>query len=156
MLLAMTAGHSDRFAAEYARSRSALPSQAAMKPLRESRYDQCMDIDALQQRLAEFAAERDWEQFHSPKNLAMALAAEAGELVEVFQWLTETESANLDAAQKQAAAHELADVLIYLVRLADRLEVDLDIAVTDKIRINAGKYPVALAKGSAAKSSRRD
>jgi dCTP diphosphatase len=115
-----------------------------------------MDIDALQQRLAEFAAERDWEQFHSPKNLAMALAAEAGELVEVFQWLTETESANLDAAQKQAAAHELADVLIYLVRLADRLDVDLDAAVVDKIRINAEKYPVELVKGSAAKSSRRD
>ena len=109
-----------------------------------------MDIDALQQRLAEFAAERDWEQFHSPKNLAMALAAEAG------QWLTETESANLDATQKQAVAYELADVLIYLVRLADRLDIDLDVAVTDKIRINAEKYPVALAKGSAAKSSRRD
>jgi dCTP diphosphatase len=115
-----------------------------------------MDIDALQQRLAEFAAERDWEQFHSPKNLAMALAAESGELVEVFQWLTEAESANLDAAQKQAVAHELADVLIYLVRLADRLDVDLDVAVADKIRINAEKYPVALAKGSAAKSSHRD
>ena len=115
-----------------------------------------MDIDALQQRLAEFAAERDWGQFHSPKNLAMALAAEAGELVEAFQWLTETESANLDATQKQAVAYELADVLIYLVRLADRLDIDLDVAVTDKIRINAEKYPVALAKGSAAKSSRRD
>ena len=115
-----------------------------------------MDVDALQQRLAEFAAERDWEQFHSPKNLAMALAAEAGELLEVFQWLTEAESANLDAAQQQAVAHELADVLIYLVRLADRLDVDLDVAVSDKIRINAEKYPVALAKGSAAKSTRRD
>ena len=115
-----------------------------------------MDIDALQQRLADFAAERDWGQFHSPKNLAMALAAEAGELVEAFQWLTETESANLDATQKQAVAYELADVLIYLVRLADRLDVDLDVAVVDKIRINAEKYPAALVKGSAAKSSRRD
>jgi NTP pyrophosphatase (non-canonical NTP hydrolase) len=128
----------------------------AVKTIVRSRYDLRMDIDALQQRLAEFAAERDWEQFHSPKNLAMALAAEAGELVEVFQWLTETESANLDATQKQLAAHELADVLIYLVRLADRLEIDLDAVVTDKIRINAEKYPVELAKGSAAKSNRRD
>jgi len=115
-----------------------------------------MDIEALQKRLAEFAAERDWEQFHSPKNLAMAIAAEAGELVEVFQWLTEAESANLDATRKQAAAYELADVLIYLVRLADRLDVDLDVVVPEKIRINAEKYPVALAKGSAEKSTRRE
>jgi dCTP diphosphatase len=115
-----------------------------------------MDIDALKQRLAEFAAERDWEQFHSPKNLAMALAAEAGELVEQFQWLTESQSEDLDAAQKQAVAYELADVLIYLVRLADRLDVDLDVVVPEKIRINAEKYPVALAKGSAAKSKLRD
>ncbi|MCH5373289.1 MAG: nucleotide pyrophosphohydrolase [Planctomycetes bacterium] len=114
-----------------------------------------MDIDALQQRLADFAAERDWEQFHSPKNLVMALAAEAGELIEEFQWLTETESANLGTKQKQAVAHELADVLIYLVRLADRLDIDLDVAVADKIRINAEKYPVALAKGNAVKSNRR-
>jgi NTP pyrophosphatase (non-canonical NTP hydrolase) len=121
-----------------------------------SRYHLCMDIDALQKRLAEFAAERDWEKFHSPKNLAMALAAEAGELVEEFQWLTETESANLDAAQKQAVAYELADVMIYLVRLADQLDVDLDVVVPEKIRINAEKYPVALAKGNATKSNRRD
>lgn len=115
-----------------------------------------MDIGALQQRLAEFAAERDWEQFHSPKNLAMALAAEAGELVELFQWLTETESANLDAKKKQEVAYELADVLIYLLRLADRLDIDLDMVVPEKIRINADRYPVALAKGSAAKFPRRD
>ena len=115
-----------------------------------------MDIDALQKRLAEFAAERDWEQFHSPKNLAMALAAEAGELVEEFQWLTETESANLDPAKKQAVAHELADILIYLVRLADRVGVDLDVVVPEKIQINAEKYPVELAKGSAAKMNHRD
>lgn len=115
-----------------------------------------MDIDALQKRLADFASERDWEQFHSPKNLAMALAAEAGELVEEFQWLTEDQSANLDATKKQAVAHELADVLIYLVRLADRLDVDLDIAVAEKIRINAEKYPVELSRGSAVKSDRRD
>ena len=127
-----------------------------MNPAGRSRYDRRMDIDALQKRLAEFATERDWEQFHSPKNLAMALAAEAGELVEEFQWLTETESANLDPGKKQAVAHELADVLIYLLRLADRLGVDLEAVVPEKIRINAEKYPVALAKGSAAKMDHRD
>ncbi|HUF72250.1 MAG TPA: nucleotide pyrophosphohydrolase [Gammaproteobacteria bacterium] len=115
-----------------------------------------MDIEALQQKLREFAAERDWEQFHSPKNLAMALAAEAGELIEIFQWQSETESANPDPAQKTAVAHEVADVLIYLLRLADRLDIDLDVAVSDKMKINAEKYPVALSKGNATKADRRD
>jgi NTP pyrophosphatase (non-canonical NTP hydrolase) len=115
-----------------------------------------MDVPALQQQLARFSAERDWDQFHSPKNLAMALAAEAGELLEVFQWLSEAQSERLEPATKQAAAQELADVLIYLLRLADRLDVDLETAVADKIRINAAKYPVALAKGNATKASRRD
>jgi len=115
-----------------------------------------MDIEALQRKLGAFAAERDWEQFHSPKNLAMALAAEAGELIELFQWQSEAESANPDPVQKTAVAHELADVLIYLLRLADRLDIDLDAAVSDKIRINAEKYPVALSKGNATKADRRD
>ncbi|HSG64509.1 MAG TPA: nucleotide pyrophosphohydrolase [Gammaproteobacteria bacterium] len=115
-----------------------------------------MDIDALQEALAEFAAERDWGRFHSPKNLAMALAAEAGELLELFQWLTESESEQLDAERRTAVEHELADVLIYLLRLADRLDVDLDGAVARKIEINAAKYPVALAKGNATKYDRRD
>ena len=114
-----------------------------------------MDIRDLQQRLATFAADRDWEQFHSPKNLAMALAAEAGELLEVFQWLSEPQSERLDADQHRAAAHELADILIYLLRLADRLDVDLDAAVADKMQINAGRYPVELARGNAVKADRR-
>ena len=114
-----------------------------------------MDIDTLQRHLSDFAAERDWERFHSPKNLAMALAVE-GELLELFQWLTESESADLDAAQREAVEHELADVLIYLLRLADRLEVDLDAAVVRKMKINAEKYPVALARGNATKYDRRD
>ena len=120
------------------------------------RYDRRMDIHALQKALAEFAAERDWERFHSPKNLAMALAAEAGELLELFQWLSGPESEQLDAVQRAAVEHELADVLIYLLRLADRLDVDLDGAVARKLEINAAKYPVALAKGNATKYSRRD
>jgi len=115
-----------------------------------------MDIEALQRKLREFAAERDWEQFHSPKNLAMALAAEAGELLELFQWQSEIESADPGPARKTAVTHELADVLIYLLRLADRLDIDLDAAVIDKLRINAEKYPVALSKGNATKADRRD
>lgn len=115
-----------------------------------------MDIEAVQRRLGAFAAERDWEQFHSPKNLAMALAAEAGELIEIFQWQSETESANPDPAQKTAIAHELADVLIYLLRLADRLAIDLDAAVVEKMKINAEKYPIALSKGNATRADRRD
>jgi dCTP diphosphatase len=115
-----------------------------------------MDIEALQQRLAEFAAERDWEQFHSPKNLAMALAGEAGELLELFQWLTEVESAEIDEDLRVAVGHELADVMIYLLRLADRLGIDLEASVAAKMKINAEKYPVALAKGKATKSTRRD
>jgi NTP pyrophosphatase (non-canonical NTP hydrolase) len=115
-----------------------------------------MDIDALQKKLAEFAQERDWEQFHSPKNLAMALAAEAGELLEVFQWLSEKDSAQLDPSRRRAAEGELADVLIYLLRLADRLNIDLDVAVAVKMQINSERYPVALAKGNATKYNRRD
>ena len=115
-----------------------------------------MDIEALQRKLAEFSAERDWDQFHSPKNLAMALTAEAGELLEIFQWLSEEASSDLSPAQRQAAEHELADVLIYLLRLADRLNIDLDAAVAVKMQINAEKYPVALARGSATKYDRRD
>lgn len=115
-----------------------------------------MDIDALQQKLAAFSAERDWDPFHSPKNLAMALAAESGELLEIFQWLSEEASANLSPAQRTAAEHELADVLIYLLRLADRLNIDLDAAVAVKMAINAEKYPVALARGNATKYDQRD
>jgi NTP pyrophosphatase (non-canonical NTP hydrolase) len=121
------------------------------------KYDvRTMDIDTLQQKLSDFAAERDWDRFHSPKNLAMALAAEAGELLELFQWLSEPESAALDGAERMAVEHELADVLIYLLRLADRLDVDLDAAVERKMQINAEKYPVAISKGNATKYSRRD
>jgi dCTP diphosphatase len=108
-------------------------------------------FDDLRRRLAEFAAERDWERFHSPKNLAMALAAEAGELLEHFQWLTEEQSAALAPEQREAVALELADIQLYLVRLADRLGIDLIEAAHRKIGINAGKYPVEKARGLARK-----
>ena len=112
-----------------------------------------MNIDDLAARLRAFARERDWEQFHAPKNLAMALAVEAAELMEHFQWLTEEQSAALSQAAKEQAAAELADVFIYTVRLADRLGVDLEPAVEAKILANAAKYPVEKSRGSAKKYS---
>lgn len=105
----------------------------------------------LRDALRAFADERDWNQFHSPKNLAMALIAEAGELVEHFQWMTEAQSAQLSLQQREEVALELADVLLYLVRLADRLDIDLAQAATKKIEINAEKYPAERARGSAKK-----
>lgn len=108
-------------------------------------------LEALAAALRAFAAARDWEQFHSPKNLAMAMAVEAGEVMEHFQWLSEEASADLPADKHDAVEAELADVLIYLVRLADRLGVDLLAAAGRKLAHNAAKYPVALAKGSAKK-----
>jgi NTP pyrophosphatase (non-canonical NTP hydrolase) len=108
-------------------------------------------FDDLRQRLAAFAAERDWDQFHSPKNLAMALAAEAGELLEHFQWLTEAQSAALTDAARDEVALELADILLYLVRISDKLGVDLVEAAHRKIGLNELKYPAELARGSARK-----
>jgi dCTP diphosphatase len=108
-------------------------------------------FEDLQRRLAEFAAERDWDPFHSPKNLAMALAAEAGELLEHFQWLTEEQSATLAPEALEAVALELADIQLYLVRLADKLQINLVEAAHRKIEINAGKYPAAKARGTARK-----
>jgi NTP pyrophosphatase (non-canonical NTP hydrolase) len=110
-------------------------------------------LDQLRDALRQFAAERDWDQFHSPKNLASALAVEAAELLERFQWLTEDESRRLSAADLARVREELADVLNYLVRLADKLDVDLLEAARDKIRLNAVKYPAEKARGSARKYS---
>jgi dCTP diphosphatase len=112
-----------------------------------------VNLADLSARLREFAAERDWEQFHAPKNLAMALAVEAAELMEHFQWLTERESAELPAGKRLEAAAELADVFIYTVRLADRLGVDLAEAVEAKIRVNAERYPIAKSRGNKTKYS---
>jgi NTP pyrophosphatase (non-canonical NTP hydrolase) len=108
-------------------------------------------LDELAARLAEFARERDWDQFHSPKNLAMALAGEVGELLEHFQWLSEAQSGDLPPDVKDAVALEMADVLLYLVRLADRLGVDLAAAADRKIGLNAAKYPPDAVRGSARK-----
>ena len=110
-------------------------------------------LDDLRDRLRTFAAARDWDQFHSPKNLAMALIAEAAELVEHFQWLTEGESGALPPEKAAAVADELADVLLYLVRIADKLGVDLLAAAAAKMDRNETKYPARLVKGSARKYS---
>lgn len=106
------------------------------------------DLGLLRERLRAFAAERDWDQFHTPKNLAAALSVEAAELLEHFQWLTDAQSADLDPAKKARVAEELADVLLYLVRLADRLDVELMAAALAKLEANARKYPIEKAKGS--------
>lgn len=113
-------------------------------------------LASLRQRVRAFAAERDWEQFHSPKNLAMALAVEAAELMEPFQWLTQAESRNLPGAARQAVAEEIGDVLIYLVRLADVLGIDPLEAAFRKIEINARKYPVEKARGNSRKYDQLD
>ena len=109
------------------------------------------DIEELQRRLQAFADERDWNPFHSPKNLAMALVVEAGELAEHFQWLTREESFGLSADKLERVGEELADVFVYLVRLADVLGIDLPAAVDRKIELNEKKYPADRVRGSARK-----
>jgi NTP pyrophosphatase (non-canonical NTP hydrolase) len=108
-------------------------------------------LKALTARLASFAAERDWNQFHNPKNLAMAVAGEVGELVEHFQWLTFDEAANLPEATREEVALEAADVLLFLLRLCDKLDIDLAAAAERKLELNARKYPVSKARGRATK-----
>lgn len=106
-------------------------------------------LENLRVRLAEFATVRDWDQFHSPKNLSMALIAEAAELVEHFQWLTESASQSLAPAKLAEVRLELADILIYLIRIADKLGVDLIGAATDKIALNESRYPAERVRGDA-------
>ena len=110
-------------------------------------------LEELRARLADFAAERDWEQFHSPKNLSMALIAECAELVEHFQWITEAESRSLAPERLEEVRLELADILIFLVRCADRLGVDLIAAANDKLAINDARYPADRVRGSARRAA---
>jgi len=107
----------------------------------------------LRDKLRAFAEARDWNQFHSPKNLSMALMVEVAELMEHFQWLTEAQSGDLAAEKKAVVAEELADILLYLVRLSDKLEVNLLEAALHKLEKNAVKYPAELVRGSAKKYS---
>lgn len=110
-------------------------------------------LENLKNRLRKFAKERDWDQFHSPKNLSMALIAEAGELIEHFQWLTQEQSARLPEDKLKQVEQELGDILIYLVRIADQLGIDLINAAHTKVDFNKKKYPVSDVKGSAKKYS---
>ena len=110
-------------------------------------------LDTLNARLLAFARARDWEQFHSPKNLVMALAGEAGELLEHIQWLSEEQSRTLSEAKRQEVAHEMADILIYLIRLSERLDIDLLAAADEKVAINERRYPVDRVRGDARRAS---
>jgi NTP pyrophosphatase (non-canonical NTP hydrolase) len=106
-------------------------------------------LDDLNRRLLQFARDRDWEQFHNPKNLVMALAGEAGELLEHFQWLSPQQCAALAPDKKEAVALELADILIYLIRCSERLDIDLVAAAYRKLALNETRYPVERVRGDA-------
>ena len=108
-------------------------------------------LQELKDAMRKFAEERDWEQFHSPKNLAMAVSGEAGELIECFQWLSEEQSRSPSEAQLAAVADEVADVQLYLIRLADKLDLDIAQECRRKIQVNGKKYPVEKSSGSAEK-----
>lgn len=111
-------------------------------------------LETLRDEIRAFVLERDWRQFHTPKNLATALSVEAAELLEPFQWLKTGERAELGSAEKiMAIRHEMADVLIYLVRLADELEIDLAAAAVEKLAINRKKYPPEKVRGDSRKYS---
>jgi dCTP diphosphatase len=108
-------------------------------------------LNVLRERIVQFADERDWDQFHNPKNVVMALAVEAAELLEHFQWRTPDEAANLDPETKEAVALEAADVLLYLLRLCDKLGIDLAAAAQRKLALNEQKYPADKARGRSTK-----
>ena len=113
-----------------------------------------LNLDDLRRKLRAFAEERDWDQFHSPKNLSMALGVEAAELIEHFQWLTEQESSQLLPETLQEVAEEIADIQIYLIRIADKLGVDIEAAVNEKIDSNEKKYPADQVRGDASKHTK--
>lgn len=139
-----------RFAEPLRNRRSAAPGAAATDQTASDAMD---SLDELNQRLLRFARERDWEQFHSPKNLSMALAGEAGELLEHFQWLTEAQSYELSPEKRAEVEFELADILAYLIRLAQRLDIDLIDALTRKIAVNERRYPAHRVRGDARRAS---
>ncbi|RDI46361.1 nucleotide pyrophosphohydrolase [Nocardia mexicana] len=116
-----------------------------------------MEIDRLQALIADFAAQREWQKFHTPKNLVMALTGEVGELSELFQWLTAEESMVIHTPERRArVADEIADVFIYLLRLADVLDIDLVAATESKLQTNAQRYPAEAVRGRAVKYSDLD
>lgn len=116
-----------------------------------------MNLEDIRRRLADFAEKRNWDQFHTPKNLSMALAGETAELLEIFQWMTDEQSKAIVANEKEMALvrQEIADIFIYLIRLADKLNVEIEKAILDKIELNEKKYPAELSKNNATKYNRR-
>jgi NTP pyrophosphatase (non-canonical NTP hydrolase) len=140
-----------------AAGRSYFDELSGIKQRHRRRRKPVVDLPGIQQQLREFAAERHWDPFHTPKNLVMALAVESAELMEHFQWLTPEQSLAVgdDPDLRQAVAEEVADVAIYLIRLADKLGIDLETAIQDKMQRNAEKYPVHLARGNAVKYNQR-
>lgn len=121
------------------------------KNLSSQDSDTMNQISALLERIKSFADERDWQQFHSPKNISMALSVEASELLEHFQWMTEEESRNVSAEKKSQIADETADVFLYLLRICEQMDIDLITVANKKIDKNALKYPVDKAKGNSKK-----
>lgn len=116
-----------------------------------------MNIEKLKKEIANFALDRDWDKFHTPKNLCMALSVEVSELLEIFQWLTPQESIDVkeDEEEKSLVEEEVADIAIYILRLCDKLDIDLEGAINKKLIRNAEKYPIELARGNATKYNRR-
>lgn len=109
------------------------------------------DLDHIKQKLAQFAHDRKWDNYHSPKNIAMALTVEAAELQEIFQWMTEEESLQLNKQKLQAAKHEIADVFLYLLTISRALNIDILEAAAEKLALNEIKYPLDKARGNAKK-----
>lgn len=109
------------------------------------------ELEEIRKAIRKFRDERDWMQFHNPKNLACSISIEAAELLEHFQWKTPEESENISKEKKTEISHEIADIAVYIIELADNLNIDLAAAIQKKLSLNAEKYPVAKAKGSAAK-----
>ena len=123
-----------------------------MRPIDDSEVTMAdSDFDRIQKQVRQFVVERDWDQFHSPKNLSMALIVEAAEMVEHFQWLTEEQSCELSPEKLAEVELELADIQIYLISLAEKLQLDLVAAVEKKLALNAGKYPADKVRGSSRK-----
>ena len=110
-------------------------------------------MDELIKMIRDFDAERDWDQFHSPKNLAMALSVEVAELVEIFQWMSESESTQLSEDKRTKLTEEIGDVMIYLANLSDKFGIDPIAVAKEKLKLNEAKYPIHIAKGSARKYS---
>ena len=112
--------------------------------------------DEWRSMVRQFVRERDWDQHHNPKNLAMCMAVEAAEVMEHFQWMPDAQSADLSSEKRRAVSHELADVLMGLIRLADLLDVDMDAAFKEKMALNCAKYPPEKVRGRALKYTELD